>query len=164
MSKYIVLGFNDTSTLVGHFMSFPREREKRARRESRWDEREGHGRWKEMNESEETEVKTFPQRQSTILWTCATREASNKPAQSRSLIRIFTGHILDSKECLFLCRQQKLWSDCSFVCSLFQNVFQMFCLICLLCKMVVCTIVSLNEFILRGKRKYTLFECPNNVV
>ena len=53
-----------------------------------------------MNESEETEVKTFPQRQRTILWTCATGEASNKPAQSHSPIRIFTGHILDSKECL----------------------------------------------------------------
>ena len=27
----IVLGFNDTSTLVGHFVSSPREREKRDR-------------------------------------------------------------------------------------------------------------------------------------
>ena len=33
----IVLGFNDTSTLVGHFVSSPREREKR---DSRRDERE----------------------------------------------------------------------------------------------------------------------------
>ena len=31
----IVLGFNDTSTLVGHFVSSPREREKRDRRDSR---------------------------------------------------------------------------------------------------------------------------------
>ena len=31
----IVLGFNDTSTLVGHFVSSPREREKRDRRTSR---------------------------------------------------------------------------------------------------------------------------------
>ena len=37
----IVLGFNDTSTLEGHFVSSPREREKRDRRESRGDEREG---------------------------------------------------------------------------------------------------------------------------
>ena len=29
----IVLGFNDTSTLEGHFVSSPREREKRDRRE-----------------------------------------------------------------------------------------------------------------------------------
>ena len=29
-----VLGFNDTSTLVGHFVSSPREREKRDRRDS----------------------------------------------------------------------------------------------------------------------------------
>ena len=46
------LGFNDTSTLVGHFESSPREREKRDRRESR-DEREGHRRkeneWKWRN-------------------------------------------------------------------------------------------------------------------
>ena len=39
----IVLGFNDTSTLVGHFVSSPREREKREkrdRRDSRGDERD----------------------------------------------------------------------------------------------------------------------------
>ena len=36
-----MLGFNDTSTLEGHFVSSPREREKRDRRESRGDEREG---------------------------------------------------------------------------------------------------------------------------
>ena len=57
----IVLGFNDTSTLVGHFVSSPREREKREKRDSR-DEREGQGRKRNMNESEETEeiIKTFP--------------------------------------------------------------------------------------------------------
>ena len=37
----IVLGFNDTSTLVGQFLSSPREREKR---DSRGDGREGQGR------------------------------------------------------------------------------------------------------------------------
>ena len=37
----IELGFNDTSTLVGHFVSSPREREKIDRRDSRRDEREG---------------------------------------------------------------------------------------------------------------------------
>ena len=36
-----VLGFNDTSTLVGHFVSSPRERENRDRRDSRRDERDG---------------------------------------------------------------------------------------------------------------------------
>ena len=30
-----MLGFNDTSTLVGHFVSSPREREKRYRRDSK---------------------------------------------------------------------------------------------------------------------------------
>ena len=30
-----MLGFNDTSTLEGHFVSSPREREKRDRRDSR---------------------------------------------------------------------------------------------------------------------------------
>ena len=38
--RLIVLGFNDTSTLVGHFVSSPREREKRDRRDSRGDERD----------------------------------------------------------------------------------------------------------------------------
>ena len=52
-----MLGFNNTSTLVGHFVLSPREREKR---DSRGDEREGQGRKRKMNESEETEVKTFP--------------------------------------------------------------------------------------------------------
>ena len=56
-----MLGFNDTSTLEGHFVSSPREREKRDRRESREDEREGQGRKRNRNESEETEeIKTFP--------------------------------------------------------------------------------------------------------
>ena len=58
-TRLIVLGFNDTSTLEGHFVSSPREREKRDRRES--NEREGQGRKRNRNESEETEeIKTFP--------------------------------------------------------------------------------------------------------
>ena len=57
----IVFGFNNTSTLEGHFVSSPREREKRDRRESRGDEREGQGRKRNKKESEETEeIKTFP--------------------------------------------------------------------------------------------------------
>ena len=57
----IVLGFNDTSTLVGHFVSSPREREKKDRRDSRRDEREGQGRKRNRNESEDTEeIKTSP--------------------------------------------------------------------------------------------------------
>ena len=56
-----MLGFNDTSTLEGHFLSSPREREKRDRRERGGDEREGQGRKRNRNESEETEeIKTFP--------------------------------------------------------------------------------------------------------
>ena len=39
----LVLGFNDTSTLVAHFVSSPRERQKRDRRDSRGDERDGTG-------------------------------------------------------------------------------------------------------------------------
>ena len=58
---FIVLGFNDTSTLVGHFVSSPREKEIRDRRDSRRDEREGQGRMRNRSESEETEeIKTFP--------------------------------------------------------------------------------------------------------
>ena len=57
----IVLGFNDTSTLMGHCVSSPREREKRDRRDSRRDEREEQGRKRNRNEREETEeIKTFP--------------------------------------------------------------------------------------------------------
>ena len=57
----IVLEFNDTSTLVGHFVLSPREREKRDRRDSRRDERAGQGRKRKRSESEETEkIKTFP--------------------------------------------------------------------------------------------------------
>ena len=55
----IELGLNDTSTLVGHFVSSPREREKRDRRDCKGDEREGQGRKRNRNESEETEkIKT----------------------------------------------------------------------------------------------------------
>ena len=49
-----------TSILVGHFVSSPREREKRDRRDSS-DEREGQGRKRNRNETEETEeIKIFP--------------------------------------------------------------------------------------------------------
>ena len=54
----MMLGFNDTSTLVGHFVSSPREREIR---DSRRDEREGQVRKRNRNEREETEeIKAFP--------------------------------------------------------------------------------------------------------
>ena len=56
-----MLGFNDTSTLMGHFVLSPREREIRDRRGSRRDEREGQKRKRNRCESEETEeIKTFP--------------------------------------------------------------------------------------------------------
>ena len=48
-----MLGFNDTATLVGDFVSSPREREKRVRSDSRRDERDE--RLRNKNESEETE-------------------------------------------------------------------------------------------------------------
>ena len=48
-----MLGFNDVSALVGHFVSSPRDREKRERKDSRGDERKGQGR--KRNVSEETE-------------------------------------------------------------------------------------------------------------
>ena len=52
-----MLGFNDTSTLVGYFVSSPIEKEKRDSR----DEREGQERKRNRNESEETEeIKTVP--------------------------------------------------------------------------------------------------------
>ena len=56
-----MLGFNKTSVLVGHIVSSPREWEKTDRRDSSGDEREGQGRMRNLNESEETEeTKTFP--------------------------------------------------------------------------------------------------------
>ena len=42
--RLIELAFNDTSTLAGYFVSSHREREKRDRRDSRGDEREGQER------------------------------------------------------------------------------------------------------------------------
>ena len=47
-----MLEFNDISTLIGQFVSSPREREKR---DSRRDEREGQGRKRNGSESEETD-------------------------------------------------------------------------------------------------------------
>ena len=44
---------------MGHFVSSPREREKRDKRDSRGDEREGLGRKRNRNESEE--IRMFPQ-------------------------------------------------------------------------------------------------------
>ena len=52
------MGFNDMSTLVGRFVSYPREERKE---DSRGDEREGQGRKRNKNEGEETEeIITFP--------------------------------------------------------------------------------------------------------
>ena len=57
----IVLGFNYSSSLVGHFVSSHREREKGDGRISSGDERDRQGRKRNRNESEETvEIKTFP--------------------------------------------------------------------------------------------------------
>ena len=68
IKKLIVLEFNDTSTIVGHFVSSPREKEKRDRQDSIGDEREGQNR----NESEEKgEIK-----HSTSTFTCYIRIAS----------------------------------------------------------------------------------------
>ena len=47
-----MLEFNETSTLVGHFVSSPREREKKYKKDSRGYEREGQERKRKMNESE----------------------------------------------------------------------------------------------------------------
>ena len=53
-----MLGFSDISTLVGNFVSSPREKEKRDRRRG---EREEQERKRNRNESEETEeIKLSP--------------------------------------------------------------------------------------------------------
>ena len=54
--QLIVKRFKDESTLVGHFVSSPGDREKRDRSDSREAEREGQGRKKKMNESESEET------------------------------------------------------------------------------------------------------------
>ena len=56
MYGLIVLGFNDTSTLVGHFVSSPREREKRDRSDSSGTGKKEEQEWKEETE----EIKIFP--------------------------------------------------------------------------------------------------------
>ena len=57
----IVLGLTTCQPMWVIFMSSPREREKRDRRDSCGDEREGQGRKRNMNVSEETEeIKTSP--------------------------------------------------------------------------------------------------------
>ena len=46
---------------MGHFVSSPREREKKERNDKGGDERKGQGRKRERNESLETKaIKTFP--------------------------------------------------------------------------------------------------------
>ena len=56
----IVLGFNNTSTLVGHFVSSPRGREKRDRRDSRGDKREGQERGTGVKVKEQKRLKQSP--------------------------------------------------------------------------------------------------------
>ena len=57
----IVSGFNNTSALVGLFVSSPKEREKRDRTDSRGDKREGLGKKRKMKESDEREeITIFP--------------------------------------------------------------------------------------------------------
>ena len=55
-----------------------------------------------------------PQCQKTYLLTCAPSKDSDQPAHSRSLIRIFTRHILDRQGCKVSShRQRGLWSICT---------------------------------------------------
>ena len=55
-----------------------------------------------------------PQREKTYLQTCAPNEDSDQPAHPRSLIKIFTGRVLDSQGCeVSWCGQWRLRSDCA---------------------------------------------------
>ena len=55
-----------------------------------------------------------PKRPKTYDWICVSSEDSDQTAHSRSLIRIFTGRILDSKGCkVSSCGHRRLWSDCA---------------------------------------------------
>ena len=85
-TNLIVLGFNNTSTRVGHFTSSLREREKSDRRDSRGEEREGQGRKRKMKESDETEkIKTPLPPASTL--TCS---EDSRPCQTVSQYQL--GH------------------------------------------------------------------------
>ena len=55
-----MLGFNDTSTLVGHFVSSPREREKIDRRDSRRDGRDRKERETGMKVKKQKKLKHSP--------------------------------------------------------------------------------------------------------
>ena len=80
-----MLWFNDTSTLVDHFVSSPREREKR---DSRRDEREEKGRKRNRSESEETEkIKKIPP--STL--TCYKDSRPEKKNRLNFLLVLFGG-------------------------------------------------------------------------
>ena len=63
------------------------------------------------HDSTECKQYTFePQHQETWFWTCAPSEDSDQPACSRSLIRIFTGHALDSQGCkVFFYADKHTW-------------------------------------------------------
>ena len=54
--QQIVKRFKDESILAGHFVSSPRDREKRDRSDSREAERKGQGRKRKINESESEET------------------------------------------------------------------------------------------------------------
>ena len=56
-----MLGFNDTSTLVGHFYVVSQRKGEKATEEIAEEMKEGQGRKRNRNESEETEeIKTSP--------------------------------------------------------------------------------------------------------
>ena len=62
--------------------------------------------------------KHLSQRQKTNLRTCAPSENSDQPAHSRSLIRIFTGRILNSKDAIFLHADNEVSNQTARMCRL----------------------------------------------
>ena len=101
----IMLGFNDTSILVGHFVSSPRDREKRDRRGSRGHKREGQGRKRKMNESEGTDEIKKKLSPSTL--TCC---KDSRPCPTVSLYQLDALMTQDTRHlCLTLPPHQPLW-------------------------------------------------------
>ena len=100
----IVLGFNYTSTLVGHFVLSSREK-MRDRRYSSGDEREGQGRKRNRNESKETEET----RASAQRVTNTTTTTTHPPHPRRChflIIKYFKVNDNDIRQdivCLFVC-------------------------------------------------------------
>ena len=78
-----------------------------------------------LREQNKRNISNWTTMSENFLRKCATSEDSDQPAHSRSLIRIFTGRILDSKVSSW--GQRRLWSGCVDARELAQNFWSYPC-------------------------------------